>query len=188
MVSSRLHVRTNTPFHQSYYSQGYGDYTNINPAAAGAGQTYSQYNGANAPQQNYPSYPSAPPSYPTQQAAYNAATGMDNNAYGYGYNTPNWYGYGSTPSAPQQHRQKKPPKPKLENFHCDICDVNCAGQDAYTTHVTGKKHAIQSRKKLQSATDQRYAPYPAPAGGGTTAGSDATVIGPAPSPNKTQNK
>jgi len=153
---------------QSYYNQPY-DYNNA----------ANQYPSA--------SYPTVPPSYQTQ--SYGSVAGDT----GYGYNYNNWQGYGyattggASSSQPSGNAyssgsggpfmKKKQKKEIPPTIHCDTCGVNCATQDAYTAHITGRKHAIQERKKLQTPiasttySDQRYAPY------GTTTSN--TLIGPA---------
>lgn len=83
------------------------------------------------------------------------------------------------PHQPQQQRQNnnKPygnnPKQFSKNtkdttsIHCDICELNCVGQEAYNSHMMGRKHAAQARKKAaseatQTPADNRYSPYNTP--------------------------
>lgn len=133
---------------QSFY-QGYNNY------GGGYGQQAYGYDNSAAQNYNYNAQYAPPPQWPQQQPP------------------------------PQQHQQRNygngfPKKPKTQDnvtYHCEICELNCNGQDAFNAHKAGRKHAMQARKKEQEAGNPpkdggevRFAPYAAqpaapPAGG-----------------------
>lgn len=85
----------------------------------------------------------------TQQAQAAAAA-----AQGYGYAQPTWQQPQQQPTqtsqTPPAKRFNKPAKAPRDtvSIHCDICEINCLGQDAYNAHMVGRKHATAAKRKV----------------------------------------